>query len=89
MIRSGQMQREEASNKMHGAPYECEDELIKYSVSKLGLSEQDWQELYSRPPKSFLDYPSLYPVMRMFRPVIKWMTDIGLLPELLYLKYLY
>ena len=89
LIRSGQMQREEASNKMHGAPYECEDELIKYSVSKLGLSEQDWQELYSRPPKSFLDYPSLYPVMRMFRPVIKWMTDIGLLPELLYLKYLY
>ena len=89
LIRSGQLDRTTALSEIRDNPYSADQELIDYSIAKLGLSKEEWNRVYALPAKSFLDYPSLYPVMKLFRPVIHWFTKIGLLPELLYLKYLY
>ena len=89
LLRSGQMSREEAWKAVHETPYQFDEEIVEYSIGKLGLSGEEWKELYELPPKSFEDYPTLYPLMKLFRPVIRWLTKIGVLPELLYLKYLY
>ncbi len=88
LIRSGQKTREEALKYLESHPYEYDPELIDYTISKFEISRQEWDEWYSRPPKSFLDYPSYYPMMKMLKYPIKVACDMGVLPELLYLKYL-
>jgi hypothetical protein len=40
------------------------------------------------PPRSFKDYPTYYPIMNAFRYPVKIACDLGILPSLLYQKYL-
>ena len=89
LIRDGQIDRDLALTEVSENAYEYEEELIDYSVKKLGLSQEDWKSIYSKPPKSYLEYPSLYPMMKRFKQPIKLAVKFGFLPELLYLKYLY
>ncbi len=89
LMRSGQMTREEAIEGVDNTPYPYDPEIVDYSIAKLGLSEAEWEKLYDNPPRSFQDYPSLYGIMKLFRPMIRLATKMKLLPELLYLKYLY
>jgi N-acetyl sugar amidotransferase len=89
LIRSGQMTRVEALDKIQSTPYQYRKELIDYIVSKFSMSKEEWEVLYHLPVKSYHDYPTYYPVMLKFKKIIKKMTELNLLPELLYLKYLF
>lgn len=88
LIRSNQLSRDEAINKIENNPYAYNEKLIDYIILKLGITMEQWDELYNAPPKQFLDYPTYYPLMVKMKPLIKIMTDLNILPELLYLKYL-
>lgn len=88
LIRSGQMTRNEALEYLSTHAYEYDEALEEYAVSKLGLSRAEWAEIYATPPKSYLDYPSYYPLMRASKSIIRWLSDREILPKLLYLKYL-
>lgn len=88
LIRSGQTTRQEALDYLATHAYEYDETLEEYAVSKLGLARDDWEKIYATPPKSYLDYPSYYPLMRASKSIIRWMSDREILPKLLYLKYL-
>jgi len=61
LICSDQMTREEAMEEMEHDPYPTK-ELLKedkeYVIKKLGLTEEEFEELMSRPVEAHLDYPN-------------------------------
>lgn len=87
LIRSEQMTREEALEKLK-EPFIAEKELVEHCIKKLGLSSEQFEEIMSSEPKSFLDYPTYYPIIRALRVPIKLACKLGLLPEIFYEKYL-
>lgn len=87
LIRSGQMTREEALD-IISQPYPYKEENVKYTLSKLGLTREEFQEIMDNPIKGFKDYPSYYNRIRMMRWPIKKACDLGLLPHVFHEKYL-
>jgi len=88
LIRSGQLNREDAINEIANQKYEFDESLVDYSIRKLGISKEEWIEIINQEPRSFMSYPSYYPLMKLFKQQIKLATKLKLLPDLLYLKYL-
>lgn len=86
LIRSGQITRETALQKMK-EPYPYEEESVNYTLSKLGLTEDQFQQILSAEVKSFRDYPTYYPVIRICRVPIMIACKIKLLPQVFYQKF--
>ncbi len=87
LVRSGQMTREEAIQRTSQV-YAMEDpKVISLCLKRLGLSDEQFQEIMKIPPKTFLEYPNSYRYMKMFKFPIKWLTEIGYLPKSVYFKY--
>jgi hypothetical protein len=61
--------------------------LVKYTLSKLGISEGDWNQIMESPNKTHDDYPTYLPVIRSLKWFIKITVKLKLLPQILYLKY--
>jgi len=87
LIRSGQMKRADALNELK-KPYPYRQDLIPYVISKLGLSQQEFEEILSAPPKSFHDYPSYYPMIQLMKYPIWVACKLDLLPQVFYEKYI-
>ena len=80
LIRSEQMTREEALKKIKQPPYKKSriEEDKNYVIKKLGLSEEEFEKIMTKPPKMFLDYPNNFKLQRF---LIKFGCIIGKLPE--------
>jgi N-acetyl sugar amidotransferase len=87
LVRSGQISREEALNEVSSNPYKVDLNLVKYSLTKLGISEDEWQVIMNSPIKSHDDYPTYLPLIKSFKWIIKITVRLKLLPQILYLKY--
>ena len=85
-VRSGQMTRDEALKEL-GQPLPEGDEIIKYVIGRLGLTNEEFEQLLSSEPKTFLDYPTYYPIIRALRIPIKLACMLNLLPHIFYEKY--
>jgi len=90
LIRSGQMTRDEALEKIKEPPISKEqaEKDKKYVLEKLGLTEEEFEEIMRLLPKTFLDYPTYYPIIRALKRPIKLACKLGLLPYTFYAKYL-
>lgn len=88
LVRSGQMDRDAALREIAETPYPFDEELVAYALKKLRLSREEFEAIMAAPPKSFLDYPTYYPLIQRMRGPIRLAGNLGLLPELLCLKYL-
>jgi len=67
LIRSGQMKREDALYELqNNPPYpeEKKKEDLEYVLKKLELTKEEWNEIFNRKPKTFLDYSSYYPFIK-------------------------
>jgi len=87
LVRSGYLSREDALEKMK-EEYKYDQDLVQYTVKKMCLSQDEFTDIMARPRKSFKDYPTYYPLMNVFRYPVKIACDLGILPSLLYQKYL-
>jgi len=87
LIRSGQLSREEALEKIK-APYPFNEELVEYALNKLGLSLEEFNAIMVAPKKSFKDYTTYYPLIAALKLPVKIATELNLVPKLLYLKML-
>ena len=87
LIRSGQMDREAALKDIE-KPYPYDKEVVKYTISKLGLTQAQFDEIMSTPPKTFHDYATYYPIIKAMRMPIKVACNLDLLPMIFYQKYL-
>lgn len=86
LIRSGQMTRDDALREVQ-QDYPFNKKIVEYTISKLGLTEEEFAAIMEAPPKSFEDYPSYYPVIKAFKAPIKWACNLNLLPHIFYEKY--
>lgn len=87
LIRSGQIKREEALNEIKKS-YPYREEIIPYVQNKLGLTKEEFDQILTAPPKSFRDYPSYYPLIRMAKYPIYVACKLDLLPQVFYEKYI-
>lgn len=88
MVRSGQISRNEALKELTDKPYVYNPEIVKYTVKKIGLTENEFKGIMSLPRKTFRDYQTYFPLMRFFKIPIKIACYFNVLPELLYYKFL-
>lgn len=87
LIRSGQMRREEALALIK-EPLIEDPELVRHCVTKLGISNDEFEAILALEPKTFRDYPTYYPIIRALRVPIKLACKVNLLPAIFYEKYL-
>jgi N-acetyl sugar amidotransferase len=87
LIRSGQMDREQALQEVQ-QPYPYEPEVVEYTIGKLGLSPEEFEQIMGNERKSFTDYPSYYSIIKACRAPIKIACNLNLLPHIFYEKYL-
>lgn len=87
LIRSGQMTREDALNKL-SQPYPYEKEIIDYTISKLGMTQEEFDRIMSNRPRTFHDYPTYYPVIKAMTIPIMIACKLDVLPRVFYEKYL-
>jgi len=86
LIRSGQMERANALVDLQ-KPYPIRLDLLPYVLKKLDLSQNEFEAIMALPPKSFHDYPSYYPLMRIMRHPIRIACSCNLLPQVMYEKF--
>jgi N-acetyl sugar amidotransferase len=74
LIRSGQMNREEALYKLKNESPYPEDKIKEdkdYVIKKLGLSKEEFEKILAQPPKTFLDYPTYFPLISSLKKPLK------------------
>ena len=87
LVRSGQLSYEEALERAHGV-YKIEDpKVIELCIKRLGLTKKEFKEFMKLPPKTFRDYKTSYPYMKLFKPLIWIFSKLHLLPRVTYDKY--
>jgi len=87
LIRSAQMRREDAVSTVDSSEYGFAQENVDYVREKLALTQEEWKSIMAAAPRSNSDFRSLLPLMRRSKWLIKIVTDLHLLPRILYLKY--
>jgi N-acetyl sugar amidotransferase len=87
LIRSGQKTREEALAEVRNNEYPYDEEIVKYTICKLGLTREEFDEIFMRQVHSFKEFSSYYPIIRSFKWPIKVAASLGIVPRILYLKY--
>ena len=85
-MRSGLMNREEALKEV-STPYPVEEGIVDYVITKLGLSTKEFDEIMKAPNKSFLSYPTYFPLIQSLRWPIKIACKLNIFPHIFYLKY--
>ena len=87
LIRSGQLNRLEALEKMKKI-YSSEDEkVIDLCINRLGLDKKFIEDIMNLKPKSFLNYKTNYNLIKVLKYPIKIFCKMGILPPSLYLKF--
>ncbi len=87
LIRSGQLSRDTALEKVHIDPYIGGNETLEYCLKKLDFTHQEFEAIMNGKPKLFLDYKSYYSLVRSIEKPIKWGTKIGVIPDTVYRKF--
>jgi N-acetyl sugar amidotransferase len=88
LICSGQITREEALKDVTENPYPYDQELVRYAVNKLGLTDKEFEDIMSAPRKSFHDYSTYFPLIHFLRGPIFLASKLNLFPKQLFLKFL-
>jgi N-acetyl sugar amidotransferase len=85
-IRTGQISRQESLEILNKS-YPYEPELINYTISKLGITKESFEQILKEPIKTFKDYPTYYNLIKVFRFPIWVAAKMGIIPYLLYQKF--
>ncbi|EFL50840.1 N-acetyl sugar amidotransferase [Solidesulfovibrio fructosivorans JJ]] len=88
-VRSGKISRDEALATIQAEPYPEKPELVEYTIRKLELTQAEFDAIMDAPVKTFQDYPTTYPLLRALRGPLALGTRLGVVPPVLYYKYVY
>lgn len=86
MVRNGKMSREEAWEQYNQPPH-IEKDLVEYFKKRLDLSDEEYEKIMSRKPKSWQEYPTYKKTFELLRPLFKVLAKANLVPMSFYLKY--
>ena len=68
-------------------PYPVEKGIVDYTIKKLNLTNYEFDKIMNNKNKSFLDYPTYYPLIQFFRLPIKIACNLNIFPHIFYYKY--
>jgi len=73
LINSRQMTRQEALEKLKKPPYPEDkiEEDLEYVTKKLDLKKEEFEEIFNKPPKTFLDYKTSYSTIKLLKAPLK------------------
>lgn len=87
LIRSGQMDRDTASEAIK-KKYVLEDsKVIDLCIKRLGITREEFDSYLKLPPKNFWDYPNSYSKLKLFKIPIWIMCQLGFMTKVVYEKY--
>lgn len=86
LVRNGKITREEAWEEYNKPPH-IEKDLLEYFKKRLELSDEKYDEIMSREPKSWTQYPTYKKRFEILRPLFKILAKANLVPMSFYLKY--
>ena len=87
LIRSGQMDRDTASEAIK-EKYVLEDsKVIDLCIKRLGITREEFDSYLKLPPKNFWDYPNSYSKLKLFKIPIWIMCQLGFMTKVVYEKY--
>lgn len=86
-VRTGVLTRDEALAQMDETPFFENREVVGYCLKKQGLSWEAFEEILAAPNKYFTDYPTWYPVLKLFKFPIKLLCRAHIAPAHAYEKF--
>ena len=86
-VRTGVVSREQALAALEEIPFFENEALVNYGLKKQGFSREEFDAILKAPNKYFTDYPSYYPLLKLFRLPIKYLCRMHLAPAHAYEKY--
>ncbi len=86
-VRTGVITKEQALKALSEMPFFENETLVDYGLKKQGISREEYEEIIAAPNKYFTDYPSYYPLLKLFKWPIKLLCRAHVLPAHAYEKY--
>lgn len=86
LVRNGKMGRTEAL-KEYNTPPLVEKDLVEYFKKRLNLSNEEYETIMKREPKSWWEFPTYKKRFELLRPLFKVLAKANLVPMSFYLKY--
>jgi len=86
-VRSGKSTRDTALEILKTPP-SGDPEITKIVLEKIRFTEEEFEKILSLPLKTFLDYPTSYPLIKTLKWPIRLACSLNLVPEIFYEKYL-
>lgn len=86
LVRNGKMSREEGWEEYNTPPH-VEKDLVEYFKKRLDLSDDEYDRVMKRKPKSWTEYPTYKKRFELLRPLFKILAKANLVPMSFYLKY--
>src|SRR5664280_184726 len=71
LVRSGQISRGEALQEISHSDYLYDKKTVAYTISKLGLTQEEFDKIMNLPVKSHYDYMTYLPLIRLLRYPIR------------------
>ncbi|MFY4842755.1 N-acetyl sugar amidotransferase [Aliarcobacter butzleri] len=86
LVRNGKRDRLEAWKEYNTHPH-IEKDLLEYFKKRLELSDEEYEKIMARKPKSWTEYPTYKKTFELLRPLFKILAKANLVPMSFYLKY--
>ena len=86
LVRSGQLTREEGLALMNEPP-PLESDLVDLVKKRLGFSDEEFEDLMTRPKKTFRDFKTYKRTFERLRPFFWLLAEMDLIPKSFYIKY--
>jgi len=87
LIRSGQMKRGNALEKLKKIDVIEDPEIIDLCIKRLGMTREEFDGYMKAEPKTFRDYPTGYNYIKLMKYPIKLLSRLDILPGIVYDKY--
>lgn len=85
-VRSGHMTREQALTALRDTP-DVDQKLVDYCVHKLGLTQDQYRQLFALPARVYRDYFTSERILRWFKLPVRAAVALGIFTPVLYEKY--
>ncbi|MDD1756587.1 MAG: N-acetyl sugar amidotransferase [Methanomassiliicoccales archaeon] len=86
LIRSGQMTREDALEKIKEPP-EFDEEILTEVKKRLDLTDEEFDQVIGQPKRNYRDFKTYHETFRRLRPFFYLMYKTNRVPKSFYLKY--
>ena len=85
-VRSGMMSREQALEELRKEP-PVKEGIVEHCIEKLGLTSKEFNEIMAREPRTFHNYPTYYPVIKVIKFPVKIACKLNIFSPVFYEKF--